>query len=374
MTFDGLRYDFMGKCSYYLVKTKDITVITENVPCSGSISDEMGLNVPTFDKPSCTKSATIEYVMDGVTTKIELKQGRKVFVNGAALWQLPRELSNGFVKIRHASSSFVMVHFQDGFKIWWDGMTRVYVDAPASYRGKTSGLCGTFNSNSKDDFLTPDGDIESVPEPFADKWKTKEVCSVPTSTSVTHPCQKNPELKLKAEEVCSKLKSKVFEDCHWQVDPQSFYEDCLYDVCACKSTDSSTCVCPILAAYSSECANQGVILSWRHEVNMCGKWIRSSCSFISRITPNPFFLTAIKCPAGQIYEECGDSCTLTCQDLNVEGPCKPQCIEGCRCPQGQVLENNECIPLGMCPCKFKGISFNPGHREVRPGNKYLELW
>lgn len=341
----------MGKCSYFLVKTKNISVVTENVPCSGSISDEMGLNVPQFDKPSCTKSATIEYSVDGANTKIELKQGRRVFLNGAALWELPRELSNGLVKIRHASSSFLLVHFQDGFKVWWDGMTRVYVDAPANYRGQTSGLCGTFNSNSQDDFLTPEGDIESVPEPFADKWKTKEICSVPTSTAIIHPCQKNPEMTSKAEEVCSKLKSKAFEDCHWQVDPQSFYDDCMYDVCACKGP-MENCLCPILASYGQECANQGVILNWRYEVTQC----------------------AVKCPAGQVYEECGDSCTLTCQDLNTETLCKPQCVEGCRCPEGQVLENNECIPKAMCTCKFKGLTFQPGHKEVRPGNKFLQLW
>lgn len=270
VTFDGRRYDFMGKCSYYLVKTPNITVVTENVPCSGSISEEMGHNVPQFDKPSCTKSATIKYSINGVATKIELKQGRRVFLNDAALWELPRELSNGFVKIRHASSSFLLVHFQDGFKVWWDGATRVYVDAPASYRGKTSGLCGTFNANSQDDFLTPEGDIESVPEPFADKWKTMEVCSVPTSSAIIHPCQKNPLMKGKAEEICAKLKSRTFEDCHWQVDPQSAYDDCMYDVCACEGP-LDHCLCPIFSAYASDCANQGVVLNWRYDVNECGK-------------------------------------------------------------------------------------------------------
>lgn len=51
------------------------------------------------------------------------------------------------------------VDFQDGVKVWWDGSTRAYIDAPASYRGKTLGLCGTFNSNMQDDFLTPEGTL-----------------------------------------------------------------------------------------------------------------------------------------------------------------------------------------------------------------------
>lgn len=51
----------------------------------------------------------------------------------------------------------IPVDFHDGVKIWWDGATRAYIDAPTSYRGKTQGLCGTFNSNMQDDFLTPEG-------------------------------------------------------------------------------------------------------------------------------------------------------------------------------------------------------------------------
>lgn len=37
-TFDGKRYDFMGQCSYYLVKHEDFTIEAENVACAGAIS------------------------------------------------------------------------------------------------------------------------------------------------------------------------------------------------------------------------------------------------------------------------------------------------------------------------------------------------
>lgn len=85
-------------------------------------------------------------------------------------------------------------------------------------------------------------------------------------------------------------------------------------------------------------------------------------------------ILAVKCPAGQVYEECGDSCNLACQDLSSDTVCKQQCIEGCRCPEGEALQNNECVPKAMCNCQFKGLTFKPGHREVRPGNKFLQLW
>lgn len=55
--------------------------------------------------------------------------------------------------------------------------------------------------------------------------------------------------------------------------------------------------------------------------------------------------------------------------------CRTKCVEGCRCPEGQALdENNECIPITMCPCAYKGLNFNAGYKEVRPGTKHVDLW
>ncbi|XP_059615285.1 hemocytin [Phlebotomus argentipes] len=353
VTFDGRRFDFMGKCSYRLLLTENVTVDAENVACPGSISEAMELIPTSLDLPSCTKSVTISYKIGDKLRSIKLKQGRTVFVDDQEVIKLPKTLVQGLLKIRQASSTFLSVEFQDGLKVWWDGITRVYIDTPATYRDKTKGLCGTFNSNQQDDFLTPEGDIESVVEPFADKWRTKETCPYVTDTvPVPHPCQVNLENKSKAEKMCGKLKAKVFEDCHWYVDYMPFYEDCLYDVCACKGDDVNACLCPILSSYAAECARQGVVINWRLSVTECG----------------------VKCPPGQVFEECGDSCSLTCEDLQGDYPCRKHCVEGCRCPDGQALnEDNECVPIGMCPCAYKGLTFRPGYKEVRPGSKFLEL-
>lgn len=39
ITFDRKYYDFMGKCSYYLLQHSNYSVAAENVPCDGSISE-----------------------------------------------------------------------------------------------------------------------------------------------------------------------------------------------------------------------------------------------------------------------------------------------------------------------------------------------
>jgi hypothetical protein len=107
---------------------------------------------------------------------------------------------------------------------------------------------------------------------FANKWQTVDSCDYLNDKLVPHPCQTNIDRKPKAEKICSKLlKDKAFEECHLFVDPEPFYEDCLYDMCACTS-DVNQCACAILASYATECSRQGIVLNWRYKVAECGNY------------------------------------------------------------------------------------------------------
>lgn len=63
----------------------------------------------------------------------------------------------------------------------------------------------------------------------------------------------------------------VVPACHWYVDVQPYYEDCLYDMCACSSGDVTHCLCPILGDYADACARAGVMIQWRYNVKECGE-------------------------------------------------------------------------------------------------------
>lgn len=64
----------------------------------------------------------------------------------------------------------------------------------------------------------------------------------------------------------------------------------------------------------------------------------------------------------------------SCGDISSYQNCKQECVEGCNCPEGKTLDiHGECVPIGQCPCTYGGLEFSPGHKEVRPGNKALEL-
>ncbi|KAF5285691.1 hypothetical protein FQR65_LT13076 [Abscondita terminalis] len=346
ITFDGKRYDFMGQCTYYLVKHANFTVSAENVACSGTISEAMNLPASTIaELPSCTRAVKIEY--DGQT--IKLKQNHEIDVNHQDVTKLPYKI--GAITIRAVSSLFLIVELPNSVTIWWDGLTRAYIDVPASLVGQTTGLCGTFNSNQNDDFKTPEGDIEQSVIPFANKWKTSEKCSDIPDKIKSHPCTINIQNKAAAEQHCKIIKSQMFSGCHLYVDPEAFYQDCLYDLCSCDG-EISKCLCPMISAYASECAENGVKIDWRNDVKEC----------------------EIRCSGGQKYQQCGNTCTRTCFHVATQEDCKRQCVEGCNCPEGEALdENGECIPIGQCDCQYDGLSFRTGYKEVRPGLKTQEL-
>lgn len=87
----------------------------------------MGL-IPS-NAPSCTKTITINYK----DTSMKLKQHRQVLINGNELTIFPT-LING-IRIRIASSIFLIVQLPNGLEIWWDGISRIYINAPPEFYG-----------------------------------------------------------------------------------------------------------------------------------------------------------------------------------------------------------------------------------------------
>jgi len=124
--------------------------------------------------------------------------------------------------------------------------------------------------------FTPEGDVETNVVSFANKWKTKESCAnnkLETVIKTAHPCDENIQYKQLAESYCSNITGKLFSDCHTQVDPIPYYDDCLYDVCSCHPGQFSRCYCQILASYALECSHQNTIIDWRRGVRECGMYI-----------------------------------------------------------------------------------------------------
>ncbi len=61
--------------------------------------------------------------------------------------------------------------------------------------------------------------------------------------------------------------------------------------------------------------------------------------------------TVSACGDNEEYNSCGTACPLNCNNRNENIPCTDNCVEGCFCKEGFILnkEGGNCIPEDQCP-------------------------
>ncbi|XP_076589526.1 von Willebrand factor [Chaetodon auriga] len=323
-TFDNKFFTFAGRCQYLLARDcadNGFSVIIENVQCA---DDQDAV---------CTRSVTLSLPsLEDMTVK--LKHGGVVSVNSMDI-QTP--MHHGRLHIQRSVQSSVRVKFGDDLRLDWDGRGRVLLKLGPRWAGQTCGLCGNFNGNQGDDFLSGSGLVEAGPQAFSQSWRINGDCES-SHKHETDPCAINPKRVRFAEEACLVMMSDVFSPCHFLVNPGPFQRFCRYDVCAC--VDGEECLCSALSAYSAACAARGVLLNWR--------------------SPS---LCELECTGGQVYEACGSTCDRTCRALSgVEAGCDGErvCEEGCFCPAGKYLsDSGECVTADLCTCLHDGQLYQP---------------
>ena len=66
-----------------------------------------------------------------------------------------------------------------------------------------------------------------------------------------------------------------------------------------------------------------------------GKYV----SLLTSIT----ILSAMQCSGGKVYQECGYVCHRGCyeDEFDKYRDCEHDCVEGCHCPEGTVLNNGK---------------------------------
>ncbi|XP_076330094.1 von Willebrand factor-like [Tachypleus tridentatus] len=74
---------------------------------------------------------------------------------------------------------------------------------------------------------------------------------------------------------------------------------------------------------------------------------------------------SLKCTGGQTYQECADPCQHSCLTIASNVKCLKKCVEGCACPPGTTLNNDEmCIPVSECQCIFEGKEYLPNSKRL----------
>uniref|UniRef100_F6PH42 Otogelin n=1 Tax=Monodelphis domestica TaxID=13616 RepID=F6PH42_MONDO len=331
-TFDGRRYTFPATCQYILAKSRSsgtFTVTIQNAPC--------GLN----QDGACIQSVTV-ILNQTPRRQVTLTQAGDVLMSGQYKVTLP--YTDDAFEIRKLSSVFLRVRTSVGVRVLYDreGL-RLYLQVDQRWKDDTVGLCGTFNGNMQDDFLSPVGVPESTPQLFGNSWKTLSTCSPGIFSAPLDPCDVHLQAASYAAEACSVLAKDLFAPCALYLSPVPYYEQCRRDACRC----GHMCMCSTLAHYTHLCRRHGVTIDFRTQLPDC----------------------ALSCEATKEYSPCVATCGQTCQALAMSESCSDEedhCVEGCACPVDTYLDSKaeRCVPRSKCPCYFQGVDYPPGENNI----------
>uniref|UniRef100_H2RJX0 Fc gamma binding protein n=1 Tax=Takifugu rubripes TaxID=31033 RepID=H2RJX0_TAKRU len=333
-SFDGLKFDFQGTCTYTLSKScglegsnlVDFSVNVENVQW------EQNKKVVV----SVTKMVAVEVY--GFTLIMKQKTSG-ILVNGV-LRHLPLNLNEGAVKIYKRGRRYI-VETDFELIVTYDLVYHVTVTVPGNYRDKVCGLCGNFNGNKGDDFRDSRGIIVKDVNSFGASWKVKipgAVCLDGCKGKSCPTCKAPLKALFSTSTYCGIMTAPngPFKICHDKLDPKPYFDDCIFDVCA--SNGEGSALCDSVATYAFSCHKAGVdIKNWR---------TKSFCP--------------MKCPTNSHYEVCADNWALTCPGLTDIVFPTPECTEGCECNDAFSFNGETCIEENKCGCFDNGKSYKPG--------------
>uniref|UniRef100_A0A3P8VXA6 Otogelin n=1 Tax=Cynoglossus semilaevis TaxID=244447 RepID=A0A3P8VXA6_CYNSE len=324
-SFDGRLFTFPATCQYVLAKSRNsgrFTITIQNSPCGANLDG------------ACIQSVNL-VVDEDPKSEITLSHVGEVFMAGQYRISLP--YSDDVFLVQELSSMFLQVKTTFGLRLqysWKD--FRLYLQADERWKDDTVGLCGTFNGNIQDDFLSPSGMIESTPQLFGNAWRVSSACSNSLSSPQLDPCDTHQQAVTYASGMCDILNQDLFSACHEFLSPAPFHQQCRSDTCKC----GTPCLCSALAHYARNCRRFSVIVDFRSHVSDC----------------------AVTCPANMQYGTCVSSCQSRCSALSVPQHCGEECEEGCVCPQGSFYSHrtHTCVQRSECPCSFLGADYEPG--------------
>uniref|UniRef100_A0A3B3ZMR6 VWFD domain-containing protein n=1 Tax=Periophthalmus magnuspinnatus TaxID=409849 RepID=A0A3B3ZMR6_9GOBI len=315
-SFDGRKFDFQGTCTY-------------------ALSQSCGLE-GTHLTPFSVQVENVEWVNN---KRVSVTKLVAVKVNGIFHY-LPLNMKEGAVLIYQEGTHYV-IETDFGLRVTYDLIYHVIVTVPGNYHNKVCGLCGNFNGNPKDDFQLPNKQVTDNVNNFGLSWKVtipNVVCSNGCEGNTCPNCDSVRKAVFSKPTYCGIITAPKgpFAECHSKLDPQPYFDDCVFDVCV--SNGEGKVLCDSVAAYAFNCHMAGVdVKSWR----------------------SPSFCP-MKCPANSHYEVCADSCSAACSGLTEIVQCPTTCAEGCQCDTGFLFNGQTCVKESECGCYDRGKTYKPG--------------
>nr|XP_040022015.1 IgGFc-binding protein isoform X1 [Gasterosteus aculeatus aculeatus] len=331
-SFDGRTFDFQGTCTYTLSESCGLEG-THLVAFSVQVE-----NVQWKYNKAVSVTKLVAVVVYGYTL-IMRNNMFGVLVDGV-FNNLPVNLKDGAVLVYQEGQHYAIAT-DFGLTVTYDLVYQVTVTVPGNYRGKVCGLCGNFNGEKKDDFQMPNRQLSDNVNVFGKSWKVtipNVVCENGCEGNNCPTCDAARKAVFSKSTYCGVATAPdgPFAACHSKLDPQPYFADCVFDVCA--SDGDGKVLCNSIAAYAFNCHMAGVdVKNWR------------TASFCP-----------MKCPTNSHYEVCADACSASCPGLTEIVQCSTSCIEGCECDKGFFFDGHVCVQSTECGCYDNGRTYKSG--------------
>ncbi|XP_055505836.1 mucin-6-like [Leucoraja erinacea] len=245
-TFDGKKFIFNGNCEYTLVQDSccanethpNFKIVSENVICGQS-----GV--------TCSRAIKI-YIEDVL---IEMADGTYKVTPEAAADRFRIHINPLYLSFECVLPGGHLL------QLLWNKNTNTFIRFTRMQQLSLCGLCGNFNGDIGDDFITRSQYLASNALEFANTWKEEPLCQ--DVTEVLHPCDLNPYRLSWAEKQCQIIHSDTFKTCHNLVYRVPYYESCVQTTCGCDIFGDCECLCGAIAVYAKACLDAGVCINWR---------------------------------------------------------------------------------------------------------------
>ncbi|KAK7495635.1 hypothetical protein BaRGS_00013082 [Batillaria attramentaria] len=317
--FDGKWNHYQGQCTYTVAQGNCDN--NDTLPTFKVTADNWDRDYGIADI-AWIKDVKVEVYGD----VIEIKQGRKVFVNGVKRRYYKRlNADRTSVMLRVARIGLRVELFTDfGLEVFADGQDQLEVMVPDNLQGSMCGLCGNYNGDPEDDWTI--GPAEESCNVDCDAPEPEERCDHPDA----------------AKEQCDKFfdnSESPFNECIEKMPAEMLTQmqySCTFDMCRVPSMTDALCEFGEAMASMCEDILSGAVIEWRSE----------------------YCTGTVECEMNEEYKECGPTIEPTCdaQDMVQE----EQCRFNCYCQEGYMREMGECIHKDECGCLYGDVKMEIG--------------